>query len=114
MAIIIRKMDLPLNCKECDLSNCFEDATGDPGLYCDLLGQVDEIPDKRDSDCPLEELSDKIILHNDKVIIEPTVYLKPKAFHDNAELILKQIESGDVTVLPQGFTAKIVRRDSVL
>ena len=58
MAVIIRKMDLPQNCKECDLSNCFEDATGDPGLYCDLLGQVDEFPDKRDSDCPLEAISE--------------------------------------------------------
>lgn len=114
MAVIIRKMDLPPNCKECDLSNCLEDLTGDPRLYCDLLGQVDEFPDKRDSDCPLEEQSDEIILHNDKVIIEPSVYLKPQALHDNVELILKQMESGDVTVLPPGFTAKIVRRDVVL
>ena len=63
----------------------------------------------------LEEQSDNIILrHNDKVIIEPTVYLKPQALHDNVELILKQMESGDVTVLPPGFTAKIVRRDAVI
>ena len=62
----------------------------------------------------LEEQSDEIILHNDKVIIEPSVYLKPQALHDNVELILKQMESGDVTVLPPGFTAKIVRRDVVL
>ena len=58
MAVIIRKMDLPQNCKECDLSNCLEDLTGDPRLYCDLLGQVDEFPDKRDSDCPLEEVKE--------------------------------------------------------
>lgn len=61
------------------------------------------------------EASDKIILrHNDKVIIEPTLYMKPQILHDNVELILKQMESGDVTVLPPGFTAKIVRRDAVL
>lgn len=58
MAVIIRKMDLPPNCKECDLSNCLEDITGDPRLYCDLLGQVDDFPDKRDSDCPLEEVKE--------------------------------------------------------
>lgn len=62
----------------------------------------------------LEEQSDEIILHNDKVIIEPSLYLKPQALHENVELILKQMESGDVTVLPPGFTAKIVRRDVVL
>lgn len=61
-----------------------------------------------------ESMSDKIIVHNDKVIIEPTLYMKPQIFHDNVELILKQMESGDVTVLPLGFTAKIVRRDVVL
>lgn len=62
-----------------------------------------------------ESMSDKIILrHNDKVIIEPTLYMKPQILHDNVELILKQMESGDVTVLPPGFTAKIVRRDAVL
>lgn len=61
-----------------------------------------------------ENTSDKIIVHNDKVIIEPSIYLKPQALHDNVELILKQMESGDVTVLPPGFTAKIVRRDVVL
>lgn len=62
----------------------------------------------------LEEQSDEIILHNDTVIIEPSVYVKPQVLRDNAEFILKQIESGDVTVLPPGFTAKIVRRDVVL
>ena len=63
----------------------------------------------------LEENPDNIILrHNDKVIIEPTVYLKPQVLHDNVEFILKQMESGDVTVLPPGFTAKIVRRDAVI
>lgn len=62
----------------------------------------------------LEEQPDKIILHNDKVIIEPSLYLKPQVLRDNMEFILKQIESGDVTVLPPGFTAKIVRRDVVL
>ena len=62
----------------------------------------------------LEEQSDKIILHNDKVIIEPSLYLKPQVLRNNIEFILKQIESGDVTVLPPGFTAKIVRRDVVL
>lgn len=62
----------------------------------------------------LEEQLDKIILHNDKVIIEPSLYLKPQVLRDNIEFILKQIESGDVTVLPPGFTAKIVRRDAVL
>ena len=62
----------------------------------------------------LEERSDEIILHNDKVIIEPNLYVKPQVLRDNAEFILKQMESGDVTVLPPGFTAKIVRRDVVL
>ena len=56
MAVIIRKMDLPPNCDECDLSNCFVDITGDPRLYCDLLGEVVRSSDKRDSDCPLEEV----------------------------------------------------------
>lgn len=62
----------------------------------------------------LEEQSDEIILHNDKVIIEPSLYVKPQVLRDNAKFILKQMESGDVTVLPPGFTAKIVRRDVVL
>lgn len=62
----------------------------------------------------LEEQSDEIILHNDKVIIEPSLYVKPQVLRDNAEFILKQMESGDVTVLPPGFTAKIVKRDVVL
>ena len=61
-----------------------------------------------------ESTSDKIIVHNDKVIIEPSVYVKPQVLHDNAEFILKQIESEDAIVLPPGFTAKIVRRDVVL
>lgn len=62
-----------------------------------------------------ESTSDKIIVaHNDKVIIEPTLYMKSEVLHDNVELILKQMETGDVTVLPYGFTAKIVRRDIVL
>ena len=62
----------------------------------------------------LEEQSDEIILHNDKVIIEPSLYVKPQVLRDNAEFILEQMKSGDVTVLPPGFTAKIVRRDVVL
>lgn len=62
----------------------------------------------------LEEQPDKIIVaHNDKVIIEPTLYMKPQVLHNNVELILKQMETGDVTVLPPGFTAKIIRRDAV-
>lgn len=66
VAIIIRKMDLPPNCKECDLSNSFEDC-GDPGLYCDLLGEVDEFSDKRDSDCPLEAISEARLSFLDSV-----------------------------------------------
>lgn len=62
----------------------------------------------------LKEQSDEIILHNDKVIIEPSVYVKPQVLRDNAEFILKQLESRDAIVLPPGFTAKIVRRDVVL
>lgn len=95
VAIIIRKMDLPPNCKECDLSDCFEDITGDPGLYCDLLGQVDEFSDKRDSDCPLEEISEARLSFLDSLIpdidllytpdnglaLQPKLFDEDKAFN---------------------------------
>lgn len=94
MAVIIRKMDLPPNCKECDLSNSFEDC-GDPGLYCDLLGEVDEFSDRRDYDCPLEAISEARMSFLDSI---PSQYidllytpdngltLQPKLFEEDKEL----------------------------
>ena len=93
MAIIIRKMDLPPNCKECDLSNCLEDLTGDPRLYCNLLGQVDNFTDKRDSDCPLEAISEARLSFLDSIPETFIMYaednepvLQPKLFDENKAL----------------------------
>lgn len=102
MAVIIRKMDLPPNCKECDLSNCLEDLTGDPRLYCDLLGQVDDFSDKRDSDCPLEAISEARLSFLDSVpdIFSDLLYtpdnglaLQPKNCGEDEALIrLRQLQ----------------------
>lgn len=52
MGVLIKGMDMPNNCMNCDLSNYGEDGN----LYCDLWGMVDDMPDKRDGDCPLIEV----------------------------------------------------------
>ena len=99
MAVIIRKMDLPPNCKECDLSNSFEDC-GYPGLYCDLLGEVDEFSDKRDSDCPLEAISEARLSFLDSIPDIDLLYtpdnglsLQPKLCGEDEALIrLRQLQ----------------------
>ena len=103
MAVIIRKMDLPPNCKECDLSNCFEDITGDPRLYCDLLGEVDRSSYNRDSDCPLEELTEGRLSFLDSIPHIPDIdllytpdnglALQPKLFDEDEALIrIRQLQ----------------------
>lgn len=51
MSVLVKGMDMPKNCSTCDL-NVYENGY----LYCDLLGMVDNIPNKRDADCPLIEV----------------------------------------------------------
>lgn len=58
--------------------------------------------------------TDKLVLHNDKLIIEPIVYLKKQAYCQLLEEVKKQLESNSsVIILPPGLMAKIVRQESV-
>ena len=55
MSVLIKGMDMPKNCDECDLSTWEGFPLGGLKLVCQLLGQVDDI-EIRDEDCPLIEV----------------------------------------------------------
>lgn len=58
--------------------------------------------------------TDKLVLHNDKLIIEPIVYLKSQAYHQLLAEVQKQLDSNSrVIILPPGLMAKIIRQEAV-